>query len=453
MKIISTMLICFCGICANAQTTGAPVGRDISLSIGGGLTSPGNSFKSSANLGNLTNFNVGLYASLFGSGSVAGIAGGAVAGRSFGINVSGEYLSGNKAYDLHAYTPFNVTGQTGAPTLAAKGSGSPKQQGFKFEAGAQANFAFGKVTLSPILNAAYLSFKQNAFSVTQTSSANGRTSDFNLYSQEETKTNGFALVPKLRVGYAIGKFGFYAEGNYTAGPTVTNQTSMFKPQGEAQKDGSYSIDQMMSGSNSAQARSNKFSSVGVNVGISFYLAKKGYDYYKAHSDMGSARLIKADAGVNSSPAEAGKIREKYLNNLFRTENGIAILKPELFKEVRSESDWKGRKVAITKGGKSYVFLGDQDELVRVITTPTNRVKECTDCTTRTCNGVVYDCTCVNGFCMCVLCVEITKLTPAAERVVTPTGTEGQPTIQNKGINEAGMPAPAPTKGKGKKNKS
>jgi hypothetical protein len=111
-----------------------------------------------------------------------------------------------------------------------------------------------------------------------------------------------------------------------------------------------------------------------------------------------------------------------------------ILKPELFKEATKESDWKGRKVSITKGGKSYVFLGNQDDLVKVITTPTNRAQECTDCTTRTCNGVTYDCTCVNGFCMCVLCVEITKLTPPAENVAAPA-----------------VPAPASTKEKGKKN--
>ncbi|RZL18696.1 MAG: hypothetical protein EOO96_26845 [Pedobacter sp.] len=91
-----------------------------------------------------------------------------------------------------------------------------------------------------------------------------------------------------------------------------------------------------------------------------------------------------------------------------------MLNPELFKLVTNASDLKGQKVAITKAGKQYAFLGDQDDLVKIISIPTARVKECTDCTTRTCNGTVYDCTCVNGFCMCVICVVVTTLSPLPE---------------------------------------
>jgi hypothetical protein len=116
-------------------------------------------------------------------------------------------------------------------------------------------------------------------------------------------------------------------------------------------------------------------------------------------------------GTNSnarfSSNDLKEIKEDYLNGLMITENGISKLKPELFKEVKTKEDWKDKKVSISKGDKKYVFLGNQDDLIKIISIQNMEVvKECTNCTTVTCNGTTYTCTCVNGFCMCVLCIEI-----------------------------------------------
>ncbi|TCD10786.1 hypothetical protein EZ449_07820 [Pedobacter frigidisoli] len=296
MKKLFTILICICTIYAKAQTPGNPIGGivvkggrnpggSMLISLDGGITNPTKPTKDGANLSNLTNINVGAYVPLTDFGRATK----GVINKTLGINFGGGYLSGNKDYNLSPYTPINISGQSGSPTVSANGAGSPKQQGFKFESGAQANFSFGDVTISPILNGSYLSLKQQAFTITQTSTVNGKTADYNLYTQAETKTSGFAVIPKLRVAYFPGKLGLFVEGNYTAGPTINNETTFFKPQGDALKDGSYNIDQMLLGTNQALPKSTKYDALGFNFGLSYALSKKGFDSYKAHSDMASAK--------------------------------------------------------------------------------------------------------------------------------------------------------------------
>lgn len=103
----------------------------------------------------------------------------------------------------------------------------------------------------------------------------------------------------------------------------------------------------------------------------------------------------------------------FLNTLFIDNGTEKVLDPKLFKLVTSDSEIKGMRVSFKKDHKVYKYLGDQQRIVDILTSA-NRPAGCTDCTTRECNGTVYDCACVNGFCYCVLCVEITKLKELAE---------------------------------------
>ena len=108
-----------------------------------------------------------------------------------------------------------------------------------------------------------------------------------------------------------------------------------------------------------------------------------------------------------------KQSEELLNSLFIDKGNQKELDPRLFKEVVADSDLAGMKVSFRKGHKVYRYLGDQDSIVAILKSA-SRPAGCTDCTTRECNGKVYECACVNGFCFCVICVEITKLSELAE---------------------------------------
>jgi hypothetical protein len=103
----------------------------------------------------------------------------------------------------------------------------------------------------------------------------------------------------------------------------------------------------------------------------------------------------------------------FLNTLFIDNGNDKVLDPKLFKLVTSDSEIKGMKVSFKKDHKVYKYLGDQQRIVEILTSA-NRPAACTDCTTRECNGKVYDCACVNGFCYCIICIEITKLSELAE---------------------------------------
>lgn len=147
---------------------------------------------------------------------------------------------------------------------------------------------------------------------------------------------------------------------------------------------------------------------------SYWNSKEKFVNWKANSE------IVQQIGTARNTEELEKIKTDFLNHLFVTKNDIAELKPELFKEIQASDDLKKRKISITKDGTSYLYLGNHDDLAAVISIPSNPtaiVQQCTNCTTSTCDGKTYtDCTCVNGFCMCLLCPEITKLKPL-ERII------------------------------------
>lgn len=474
-KLFTLLIICLFYFYTKAQTT---------VSLGAGTTLPSSAMKTNNNMGNLTNFTLGAYVPLFEYG---GATGGVI---SFGLNARGEYFTGNSAYNLSTYKPFNITGQSGIPPITAKGSGSPKQAGFKTEAGAQANFSFGPYTISPILNLAYINLKQKAFTVVQNTSVNGQNYEHNLYSQAETKTSGVGAVATLSHRYKFGrdnKFSVFAETNYMFGPSVTTQSAMLIPEGGANAQGNYNINQMNFGRQTSQTKNTKFNGFGVNAGIGIALGKNsgskttrrrvevlksnktGDPNAKAIENPlysgGSGgsqnplaeKLIKADAGVTSpnsnqggnnpnakegstkvkcdcgtdiygkdadackricqflkdgtyatfSKIELEEIKENYLNAIFIEENGVKIPDPKKLKLAAKASDLVGQKVSITKAGKSYAFLGNQDDLIKILTIPSNRATGCTDCDeAATCeNSYHRDCCCSNGFCWCFLCVE------------------------------------------------
>ncbi|MCZ4242723.1 hypothetical protein [Pedobacter punctiformis] len=343
-RIFTTILIFCCILNVTAQTPferpGSPnggittkggknPGGSMLLSVGGGITSPGTATKNNANLSNLTQFSIGAYVPVLSYGGASG----GVINKTFGINAGAEYFSGNKDYNITNYSPYNITGQTNNPTVVAKGTGSPKAAGFKTEAGIQANFSFGQITVSPILNAAYINIKQKAFSVTQSSSVNGKTYDYNLYSQTETKTNGFAFIPKLRLSYFPGRLGLFVEGNYTIGPAITNAATTFKPQGTSNTQGFYNIDQMLTGTNTTATKITKYNAIGINGGLMLAIG----------GEKNTARLKGKVIRMGDKSAVRGKRyftdTQKIIDEQDKTKDAIEELKlPENIQKAIDEQD-------------------------------------------------------------------------------------------------------------------
>lgn len=279
MKKLFTILFSSLYFFSQAQTPGSPIGGivvkggknpggNLLLSLSGGINNPGSDSKTNARLINGYTFNGNVYVPLFAKDG--GLAGRTSHFFTIGLNAGGEYFSGSKAYDLNTLPSYQISGQNTAPTFSLSNNQN-KQHGFKAEVGVQASFTFGQVTISPLVDAGYFSLQQKALSVTQSGSVNGKAYSKEIYNQEAIKTTGLAISPKLRIAYFPGKLGFYLEGNYTSGPSVKNEATVFKPQGYANADGFYSQDQMLAGTNQQISEAVKFNSLGLNFGLSIPL--------------------------------------------------------------------------------------------------------------------------------------------------------------------------------------
>jgi hypothetical protein len=278
MKTLFTLLFSTICVCATAQTPGSPIGGivvkggknpggNIQLSVSGGVNNPGSSIKTKAKLVNGYALGANVYVPLFAKEGNGNLAGHTTHFFTIGVNAGSEYFAGRGDYNLVELPAYNISGQSTEPDIKVSNDRN-KQNGFKAEAGVQANFSFGKVTLSPVLNAAYMSLKQNSISVAQDGTVNGVSYSKELYAQQAAKNTGIAFIPKLRLAFFPGKLGFYLEGAYTSGPDIHAQAELFKPQGKVNDAGFYSLDQMSMGSSKLKDQTVRYSSFGVNFGLS-----------------------------------------------------------------------------------------------------------------------------------------------------------------------------------------
>lgn len=314
MKKILTFLICSMGALVSVQAQqgrpGQPIGGivvkggknpggSLLLNLGGGIANPNSESQSQNFLGNGFNVNGGLYIPMLSldKGRLVG-AGQTPHFFTIGPNISGAFSKYKQTAD--GFPTYKVTGQTGDTKPVPALDGNPIL--FTIETGLHANFSFGKVTISPVLNGAYFNFTQDAFNVKQTNQVNGKEYTFDLYSQQKTQKSGFAFIPKLRVGYFPGSLGFYLESNYTLGPGISVEQSRLKPLGTGNdKDGSYQLDQLMAGKQVTSERHTPFHNLAVNFGVTYSFrraakkaARKAAKQAKAKSDMSSI-------GANTNP--------------------------------------------------------------------------------------------------------------------------------------------------------
>lgn len=236
------------------------------LYLGGGLQMPSSTTKEGANSVNGIDFNIGYYHPIWAWEKSM---------ISLGLNAELGYSMGNGDYVLNKqYTIYNLNGQLQPPTVQEKGSGSPKAQGFRGAAGLQLNVHLGdKFTLSPIINAGYLSTTHKSFSVTETVYYNGSEYNYDLLSQKESKTSGLGILPKLRMTYNITpRIGIWLEGNYTMGPKIKTETTRFVLDPTIPSD-SYNLGHFEEGQYITTKKETSYSAVGVNGGIVFSLGK------------------------------------------------------------------------------------------------------------------------------------------------------------------------------------
>lgn len=214
---------------------------------------------------------------------------------SLGLNGGIQFFGMKNDYNPEI-SGFNISGQSARPSLNSETGNGTKQNAFIAELGAQANFSFGKFTVSPILNGGYFMMKESQFLTTQTSSVNGQTRTFEISKETTPRTDGFVFIPKLRLSYFPGKVGFFIEGNYLAGPSATTTRTIFKPNGNPNTEGFYSIDQMMAGKYETSETKSNFNAFGVAIGVSVPLGRS-----ISEKGVRSAAILQSANGNDNGP--------------------------------------------------------------------------------------------------------------------------------------------------------
>ena len=203
-------------------------------------------------------------------------------GFSIGYNVGGQYFSGSgDPFAGVLPPPFLVSGQISSDV---KSSGDSKNSGYFVGAGPQFNFHFAsRFVFSPIFQIGYLNVTQSDFKATQTTLMQGftlpnYTRTYDLISQSQTKTSGLGIIPKARLSYMFSKsIGIWAEANYLLGPTVKNSITTFKPEGQPNQQGSYTIQQMNVGTYTTTVNETKNNALGFAGGLVYSFGKNDND--------------------------------------------------------------------------------------------------------------------------------------------------------------------------------
>jgi len=72
----------------------------------------------------------------------------------------------------------------------------------------------------------------------------------------------------------LNSFGFWVESNYLFGPSVTNTTAVFLPNGSVNQNNQYTVRQMDEGSFKQITHKNNFNNLGLQAGLAYIFSKK-----------------------------------------------------------------------------------------------------------------------------------------------------------------------------------
>ena len=314
-RIYSVMLLISIGIAASAQDQlrpGTPIGGivvkggrnpggSMLLSFNGGTTLPGSNLENSDILGNGWNVNGNLYVP-FWYRKTAGLF-----HTSIGMNVGFSYFQLKNVSQEGVTSGYNTLGQADLPLLERENDAATRA-GYLGEGGLQANLSFGKITFSPILNIGYLAFQGSESKISQETTLGDQNYTFDLFSQKKEALKSVVLIPKLRISYFPGRIGLFAEANYTSGGEIKNTTSTFKPNGNPVRENYYDLKQMLAGQNETTETIHKFSTIGLNAGITIPL---GGEPAKANINTSRSNIKQqistGDKGGNTdNPGEPAK---------------------------------------------------------------------------------------------------------------------------------------------------
>lgn len=291
------------------------------LSVGGGVNFPSKESLDSVGLGSTSSYKANLFVPLLCHANRNGML-----KFSVGLNLDGEYFSGNTDNQSNSVKPFDIAAQTALLVLITQSTGSPENSGYKFGLGPQLDFGIGSFLLSPAFNVGYLHLAQKGFTVGQVTAIDGQQVFHKLSGRGDNQTNGVSLTPKFRMAYFPGNIGFWIESSYSFGPAVTTSISTLVPAGRPSADGFYKPDQLTAATRSTVVRSIPYNSFGVQAGISFLIdkKKKGKPVYSGQDDDCDGMVIANSGNTSNAQNES----ERVLKTKTKSNQSNDIVQPD-----------------------------------------------------------------------------------------------------------------------------
>jgi hypothetical protein len=191
--------------------------QSITISLGGGRSFSSAVLKQQGLIGNGVQAGADVFVPLFRKGWDGSVKG---SGKfTLGILAGGYYQSAKNIHPDGAGLQEKYQLPSGKLEITNKQYGSSNSQAFTFYTGIQADFTFGKISLSPSVSAGYFHATRDTFTQSTQVMVNGSTRTIILAGSPKAKSQGMVIIPQVKIGYRLtSNLSIYAAASVNAGP-------------------------------------------------------------------------------------------------------------------------------------------------------------------------------------------------------------------------------------------
>jgi hypothetical protein len=269
-KITLGALVAFTATTLLAQQTGytsrLPAGSRFSFFTDGGITLPPGSLRNNGYTGRGYGTTAGLYLPFYQKHCGCLWKSSKTRSYSFGFIAGGGYMLSDNGTPELEQTRQAYRLDSGALNLLA--TPRPVTRAWQVFGGLQANFGFSRFTISPSVSAGYMSITNSGF--TTCAIRPPGFGNLTLRTLPATNTTGMVVNGRLELRLRITKtISLYAASVASYGPEIKNVVTALSPAGGFRANNTYTLQQLLSGKDTALTSQTRFATLSLNGGLRF----------------------------------------------------------------------------------------------------------------------------------------------------------------------------------------
>lgn len=269
----------------------------VTVSVNAGRSIGTSTLKQDALMGDGTQFGADVFVPLLRKGWDGSVKG---SGKfALGIVAGGSYMSAKNVRPATAALYENYKLYAGQLNISNGEYSSSAVS--TFSAGAQSDFTWGKMSLSPSISAGYINIHRETVTQVSMVPVNGDLRQVTLSASPKVKEQGLLITPQIKMGYLLTRnFGVYAAGAVNAGPATTHTQHYLVPSGGFNDKKTYEALQLAEGRMSGEGVTKKtpYLATVIRVGFSWSI-----------SSGKTKNLRKGSGAASASYAATGKMAQ------------------------------------------------------------------------------------------------------------------------------------------------